>query len=322
MPAETAPLKRNCPVCEGQAALELWTKGSLRLVRCANCAMVFASPVAPALTDGGFYAELAKPFYLSREKLESDYASVRFERELRLFRKYCPGGRVLDVGCSTGAFLYQLKTRWPGCYEVAGTDVVAEALEYAAGRGVPVLKESFPQHAPGQSCYDAITFWAVLEHLAKPKTFLAKAADLLKPGGHCFLLVPNFRSLAVRVLGPRYRYIMAEHLNYFTASTLRRLVANESRFTAVHTGYTHYNPIVIWQDLRAPRERVPDEERARLLKKTTGWKQNPLLKPLRLAYGAVEGTLAWLGLADNLVMVLRKKEPRSNTDVSICAHLW
>ena len=82
--------------------------------------MIYADPVEKSLETGEFYDRLARPFYLSPDKLDSDYSPVRFARELKLFRRFCPRGRVLDVGCSTGAFLYQLKTRFPADYEVAG----------------------------------------------------------------------------------------------------------------------------------------------------------------------------------------------------------
>jgi hypothetical protein len=80
--------------------------------------MVYANPVDEKLVTGEYYDQLANPFYLSPNKLESDYSPVRFERELKLFRRFCRRGSVFDVGCSTGAFLYQLKTRFPGDYEV------------------------------------------------------------------------------------------------------------------------------------------------------------------------------------------------------------
>ena len=126
-------------------------------------------------------------------------------------------------------------------------------------------------------------------------------------GGFCFVLVPNVQSLAIRFLGTRYRYIMAEHLNYFTADTLQRLVAHEHLWSVVALRTTHFNPIVIWQDWRRARERVPDSERAQLLRKTTAWKQSIVLSPARLLYGAVEGCLRRIGLADNLVIVLRRR---------------
>ena len=269
--------------------------------------MVYANPVEPQLASGAFYDRLSVPFYLSPDKLEGDYAPVRFERELRLFRAYCPSGAVLDVGCSTGAFLFQLKSRYAGDYTVTGTDVAGAALDYAGSRGIEVIREPFLNFAFGEQRFDAVTFWAVIEHLVRPKHFLRKAATVLKPGGCCFILVPNLKSLAVRVLGARYRYIMPDHVNYFTAATLKQFAASEPAFEIIRLGSSHFNPLVILKDFRAGTARVPDEERARLLKRTTAYKQNPLLRPLKWAYSGVEHMLGELGLADNLFAVLRKR---------------
>jgi len=302
---------RNCPVCGTERGEPSFTKGLLRVVRCSRCGMMFANPVAVELVEGAFYDRLAAPYYLSPDKLESDFAPVRFARELRLFRRFCDKGAVLDVGCSTGAFLHQLAHRFPGDYATLGADVAGPSLDYAEGRGVPVLRTPFLEHDFHGQQFDAVTFWAVLEHLAEPRKFLAKAAALLKPGGHCFVLVPNLNSLAMRCLGARYRYIMDEHLNYFTAGTLRRLAAQERGFIIVRIKSTHFNPVVIWQDWRGGEERVPDAERGRLLKRTTAWKQNPRLAPLKWIYAGVERVLGRLHLADNLVVVLRRRGSES-----------
>ena len=298
---------RNCPVCGLEGGDPCWVKGALRVVRCSRCGMMFANPVDAPLISGSFYGDLGTPFYLSPAKLESDFAPVRYARELRLFRGYCRRGAVLDVGCSTGAFLHQLAARFPGQYSVLGTDIPGPALDYAETRGVPVLRASFLEHDFDAQQFDAITFWAVLEHLAEPRRFLAKAATLLEPGGHCFALVPNLRSLAVRLLGTRYRYIMTEHLNYFAADTLKRLAIRSHEWAVVELRSTHFNPVVIWQDWRRPSERVPDTERAKLLKRTTTWKQHRLLAPAKLAYNVAEHCLGWMRLADNLVIVLRRR---------------
>jgi 2-polyprenyl-3-methyl-5-hydroxy-6-metoxy-1,4-benzoquinol methylase len=265
--------------------------------------MIFANPVSDEMA-GEFYNNLGTPFYLSPEKLESDYASVRFERELRLFQKFCPRGRVLDVGCSTGAFLYQLKSR--GNYQVIGTDISKLALEYARSRSLEIIGASFLDQDFGETHFDAITFWAVIEHLLEPKKFLNKAAALLKPDGHCFILVPNMKSLAVRLLGKKYRYIFPQHVNYFTAKTLKAFSLAENFETAA-SGSMHFNPIVIWQDFRGEGDFVPDEQRAALLKRTTAYKQNPALKPVKIIYRFAEKILSGLNLADNLFIVLRKK---------------
>jgi len=263
--------------------------------------MVYADPVPAELASGEYYDQTASGYYLSPAKLESDYAPVRFERELRLFRKHCRRGAVLDVGCSTGGFLFQLKSRFPGEYEILGTDVSGKPLDYAESRGIPVTRGNFlEQNFKGRE-FDAVTFWAVLEHLAEPKAFLAKARTILKPDGLCFVLVPNIKSLATRLLGARYRYIYPQHLNYFAKSTLLKLVLDD--FVVLDVCSTHFNPVVILQDLRRPGVDVSNRERAELLKRTTSFKQNPWLWPVKVGYTLVERTLGALGLADNLVVV-------------------
>jgi SAM-dependent methyltransferase len=267
--------------------------------------MVYVSPAPAALASGRYYEQAGTEYYLSAAKLEGDYAAERFERELRLFRKHCRRGRVLDVGCSSGAFLFQLKGRFPGDYEVLGTDVSGAPLDYAESRGVPVARGDFPAGDFGGRQFEAVSFWAVLEHLAEPRLFLERAWRALKPAGVCFVLVPNLGSLAMRLLGARCRSVYPQHLNYFTQATLRRLV--EERFVVVERRFTHFNPVVVWEDWRRGGAEVTNLERAALLKRTTAWKQNRWLKPVKGLYRIAELTLGTFGLADNLAMVLRKK---------------
>jgi 2-polyprenyl-3-methyl-5-hydroxy-6-metoxy-1,4-benzoquinol methylase len=267
--------------------------------------MIYANPVPSEYASGQYYDTTGADYYLTPAKLESDYADVRFQRELRLFREHCAGGAVLDVGCSSGGFVYQLSKRFPGKYEILGLDPSGPALNYAASRGVRVLQGDFLDHDFSSRRFDAVTFWAVLEHLFEPKRFLEKAWAILKPGGVCYVLVPNMKSLAVRLLGPRYRYIYPQHLNYFAAGTLTRLV--QSHFSIAEFRSTHFNPVVIWQDWLAGGREISNQERAELLQRTTAYKQNPLLKPAKLFYGFSEKCLAALNLADNLAVVLIKR---------------
>jgi SAM-dependent methyltransferase len=298
-----AAIARSCPVCGRDDAGERMLKGNLRLVQCRHCGMVYANPAPAAYATGEYYDD-ASGYYLSPAKLESDYSDVRFERELRLFRRFCARGKVLDVGCSTGGFLYQLEKRFPGQYERFGTDVSGAPLDYAESRGANVIRGDFLRHDFGAAAFDAITFWAVLEHLLQPKQFLEKARRLLAPAGTCFVLVPNFNSLATRLLGARYRYIYPQHLNYFTRRTLTSLA--QGGFEVIDYRFTHFNPIVIAQDLRRGARDVSNAERGQLLQRTTKYKRMGALTPLKAAYRASEGFLGMLRLADNIAVVLRR----------------
>jgi 2-polyprenyl-3-methyl-5-hydroxy-6-metoxy-1,4-benzoquinol methylase len=276
----------------------------MQIVRCSQCSMLYVSPVPAEYATGQYYDREGADYYLSPAKLESDYAPVRFERELKLFRAHCRSGAVLDVGCSSGAFLYQLNARFPGAYKILGTDVSGAPLDFAESKGVPVVRGSFLDQNFAEKQFDAITFWAVLEHLFEPGKFLEKAASLLKAGGLCIILVPNMNSLAVRLLGARYRYIYPQHLNYFTSSTLTRLA--QQRYSVADQRYTHFNPVVIWQDWRRRGAEVSNLERGELLKRTTAWKSSGWMTPVKFSYRAAESVLARMGLADNLALVLRK----------------
>lgn len=320
--SDASQIQRSCPVCQSDDQQPHWRKGELQIVRCKSCGMVYVNPVLAAMASGLFYDTEGADYYLSPAKLASDYADVRFERELQLCRKWCPRGTVLDVGCGSGGFLFQLKKRWPRDYQILGTDVSGGPLDYAESQGVPVVRGDFlrstefqlrseekQEHAELElrAPFDVVTFWAVAEHLAEPRRFLEKAHALLKPGGFCFVLVPNLRSLAVRLLGQKYRYVYAQHLNYFSAATLSRL-GDQVGFEVVTARFMHFNPVVIWQDWRSRGRDVSNAERGELLKQTTALKQKPWLKPVKWLYGLTEKALGAVGLADNVAVVLRKRE--------------
>ncbi|HEV2692490.1 MAG TPA: class I SAM-dependent methyltransferase [Verrucomicrobiae bacterium] len=296
------PINRACPVCDETKAGPYLSKLNFHLVHCPRCSMLYTNPVPAEMATGIFY-DRAGGEYLSPEKLESDYANVRFERELRLFRTYCRSGLVLDVGCSSGAFLYQLKKRFPNDYKILGTDVSQEPLDHAAKMGVPIVRGEFLKQTFEEK-FDAVTFWAVMEHLAEPKKFLQKAASILKPGGHCFILTPNMDSLAVRLIGAKYRYIFAEHLNYFTPQTMKTFAGAE--FSVVGMKSTHFNPLVIWQDFRGGEREISRADRIKLLKRTTGYKQSKWMRPVKAGYRAAEAVLSSLRMADNIAVVGRK----------------
>ena len=297
--------KTNRPV-DNQAVTETKSEKELAFAQDLFIAPDWGERFAELIDEHVKLPKKGRAFYLNAGKLQSDYSPVRFERELRAFRRHVPSGRVLDVGCSTGGFLHQLNARFPGGYETWGTDVSTEPVSYAASRGINVWRGDFLRlQRTDLGCFRAITFWAVLEHLLEPKAFLEHAARLLEPDGVCFVLVPNHRSLAARWLGVRYRYVLLEHVNYFSETDLRRLCRD--RFEIVEASSTHFNPAVIWQDAKGRGRPVPREQRIALLQQTTALKQNRWLAPVRPLYRGLEAFLGRWFLADNLLFVLKPK---------------
>ena len=129
MTESTDAIQRACPVCNRTAGTELFRKADLRLEKCSGCGMIYANPIAPEFISGKFYNE-SDLYYLSPDKLESDFSSVRFERELKLFQKHCQNGKVLDVGCGAGVLSVMLASHSPKV-RLTLTDVGASAVEAA-----------------------------------------------------------------------------------------------------------------------------------------------------------------------------------------------
>jgi hypothetical protein len=82
-------------------------------------------------------------------------------------------------------------------------------------------------------------------------------------------------------------------------------------FEVVEMRFTHFNPIVIWQDWRRGGAEISNQERGQLLKRTTAYKEKPAMKPVKALYKFTEKGLALFGLSDNLAPVLRKSATRN-----------
>ncbi|MFM9961187.1 MAG: class I SAM-dependent methyltransferase [Planctomycetaceae bacterium] len=136
--------------------------------------------------------------------------------------------RALELGCSHGAFLQQLRDRG---WECLGIEPAGEVARRAAECGLEVrvgslesVVASDPQtFAP--SSFDAVVAWMVVEHLHDPIATLRLARELLKPGGTLSFSVPNFGCWERRAFGQFwYALQLPTHLQHFTTTSLRRLL--------------------------------------------------------------------------------------------------
>lgn len=100
-----------------------------------------------------------------------------------------PTARVLDIGCSSGPLLADLRARGFGA--LAGIDVSERAIERARARGfentqtMDAGRLSFADQS-----FDVIVASDVLEHLADDRAALREWYRVLSPGGLLFAFVP------------------------------------------------------------------------------------------------------------------------------------
>ena len=147
--------------------------------------------------------------------------------EISDFKSQMPP-RALELGCSHGAFLQQLRERGWDC---VGIEPAAEVARLASERGLNVRVGSLesvvaadPQTMASKS-FDAVFAWMVIEHLHDPTATLRCVRELLKPGGTLSLCVPNFGCWERRAFG-RFWYALQlpTHLQHFTTASLSQLL--------------------------------------------------------------------------------------------------
>jgi SAM-dependent methyltransferase len=99
--------------------------------------------------------------------------------------------RILEIGCSSGALMRQLKNE--GYESVVGIDVSEEAIAECGRRGVANTRVMDAQQLDfPDASFDVITASDVLEHLADDALALRDWHRVLKPGGVMIVFVPAF----------------------------------------------------------------------------------------------------------------------------------
>lgn len=180
------------------------------IVECAGCGLGFVNP-RPTREEIGKYYPAGYFDYLAPELHQQRYA-----REAAYLASYGTSdrsGRLLDVGCANGDFPRFMKARG---WDVEGVEVAAATNPVT---DFPIHTSEFPAASLAPESFDAVTAWAVLEHVHDPKAYFQRAREVLKDDGVFIFNVPNFGSLASRRL---YREDVPRHLYFFAESTVRR----------------------------------------------------------------------------------------------------
>lgn len=212
----------RCPLCDADRPRELFRRPdhwheiadfAFPVVRCRACGMGYVSP-RPVIAD--LQAFYPPEFYRADEGSEEVLAAKADQlRAKARFLAHLPPGRLLDIGCTKGEFLETMRRRG---WTVQGTDFSRTPPNLF---GLDIFY-GLPEEAPfADGSFDAITLWAVLEHIYYPRRTLAAVSRMLRPGGTAVVLVPNLRSVPARWM--RHDDV-PRHTLMFTRATLGKLL--------------------------------------------------------------------------------------------------
>lgn len=140
--------------------------------------------------------------------------------------------RLLDVGCSSGEFGFNLKKHLPQIC-VWGVEPFEKAAELAKNKLDKVICSPFNGNIKElqDQTFDCITFNDVLEHLANPDQALKNCKPLLTINGKIIASIPNILFFPVvynLIKNEDWKYensgvLDSTHLKFFTKKSIIRL---------------------------------------------------------------------------------------------------
>jgi cyclopropane fatty-acyl-phospholipid synthase-like methyltransferase len=147
-------------------------------------------------------------------------------RELNLVLDHKGKGRLLDIGCAWGGFLYLAKGSG---FEVYGTEISKPNALFAKKElGIPVFDGQLERARYEGEYFDVVVAIHAFEHLPQPRSSAKEIYRILKQTGIFMCIVPNFDSYLSRKTGLHWKWLTPEdHYSHFTPVVLRNLLRQE-----------------------------------------------------------------------------------------------
>ena len=228
-----------CPLgCSGGDTLVLKGRdrlnnlpGIFQVVRCNDCGLMRTNPRPAPGSMGLYYPDEYGPYRGTRIAPDKKNAvrtlfPKRWATNLFQFNTTrLPGlqpGRVLEIGCASGAFLDKLaRSGWTA----EGIEFSKTAAQSARSLGFSVYSGSLESAPDPQHLFRLVVGWMVLEHLHDPVRALQKLHRWVEPGGWLVLSVPNAGAIEFNIFRHQwYALHLPNHLYHFTTETLSRTV--------------------------------------------------------------------------------------------------
>ena len=133
-----------------------------------------------------------------------------------------PPGTLLDIGCGSGDFAADMRSRG---WSVRGIDADPDAAKAATQtHGIEVDVGELKDLAYPDGALDVVTARHVIEHIRDPQPFVRECWRILKPGGRLVFVTPNVASLGHRIYRDHWQGLEPpRHLFLYDTNTLRAL---------------------------------------------------------------------------------------------------
>ena len=208
----SARLRPNTPAAQLMDRVAFSQHAPLRLVRCAECGLVYRNPVERATELAASYEDAEPTTERMRALHETQRASYAAQAR-RLTAVFGRRGTGIEVGSYVGAFLAAARDAG---WQFAGVDVNRCTNTFARSLGFRADDGALESLDPDRRA-DVVAIWNCLDQLADPVGTLRSARAHLAAGGMLAVRVPNgasyaaFRPLLSTPLAPVAREWLAQN---------------------------------------------------------------------------------------------------------------
>jgi 2-polyprenyl-3-methyl-5-hydroxy-6-metoxy-1,4-benzoquinol methylase len=199
-----------------------------KMVKCSRTGLVFSRDILPDSILEKLYADSKVTFSEYTDIIRKDYW-----KPLEKFSDIIRKGAALEIGCSNGFFLEELKKQ--GFKEVHGCEPGKEAKDIAPDSVKKNIHTGFfTNEVYKDNTFDLICCFQTLDHLSDPLGILSTCYNKLKPGGLIYIIVHNVDGLQAKIFGEKSPIIDVEHIYLFNPKTLSKAV-EKAGFKTVKT---------------------------------------------------------------------------------------
>lgn len=238
---------RLCPVCDGNAPRLLFVprRSPGPVSECSHCGMVYVSELGERksiIFDGPVVGNIQDPAILTSSSVqdvegcweygmlaekEAEWPALRANAEdvLARMESLLPQHRkpltILNFASGWGFFLAAARDRG---WETLGLEPLAVSATYARAKlGLKITTDTLRDDSFPPDHFAAIASFQVFEHLPTPRDDLHCLTTMLQPGGVILVEVPLYGTWIGSLLRSRHRHFTQDHINFFSARTLKRL---------------------------------------------------------------------------------------------------